>query len=186
MVREIISINIGQCGINLGLSIWQQYCVEHEIDTKGNRNRKSGDDDTTFTTFFEQTESGKYRARNLMIDTDPDSIDYVKHSRYRDIYDPEYLVSGKQSASKNFARGHYSIGKEMIDTINDRIRKLVDNCDNIQGFIINHSVGGGTGSGLASLILERVAVDYRKKSKVLSVHTLYRIGIDSILYVDRI
>merc|ERR1712207_139177 len=37
---------------------------------------------------------------------------------------------------------------------------------NVQGFIINHAVGGGTGSGLGALILERIAVDYRKKSKI--------------------
>merc|ERR1712154_148313 len=30
----------------------------------------------------------------------------------------------------------------------------------------NHAVGGGTGSGLGALILERIAVDYRKKSKI--------------------
>merc|ERR1719511_187015 len=53
----------------------------------------------------------------------------------------------------------------MIDIVNDRLRKLVDNCDNLQGFIINHAVGGGTGSGLGALILERIAVDYRKKTK---------------------
>merc|ERR1719305_1847776 len=54
----------------------------------------------------------------------------------------------------------------MMDRVNDRIRKLVDNCDNVQGFVVNHSVGGGTGSGLGALILERIAVDYRKKSKL--------------------
>merc|ERR1711879_911703 len=32
--------------------------------------------------------------------------------------------------------------------------------------IVNHAVGGGTGSGLGALILERIAVDYRKKSKI--------------------
>jgi tubulin alpha len=58
------------------------------------------------------------------------------------------------------------VGKEIIDKVNDRLRKLVDNCENVQGFVINHSVGGGTGSGLGALILERIAVDYRKKSKL--------------------
>merc|ERR1711933_457844 len=55
---------------------------------------------------------------------------------------------------------------EMMDQINDRVKKLVEDCDNVQGFIITHSVGGGTGSGLGMLILERLAVDYRKKSKI--------------------
>merc|ERR1711993_34914 len=53
-----------------------------------------------------------------------------------------------------------------MDIVNDRIRKLVDNSENLQGFLICHAVGGGTGSGLGMLILERIAVDYRKKSKI--------------------
>jgi len=76
------------------------------------------------------------------------------------------LVNGKEDAANNFARGHYTVGKEQMDVINDRLRKLVDNSDNVQGFIVNHAVGGGTGSGLGMLILERLAVDYRKKSKI--------------------
>jgi tubulin alpha len=54
----------------------------------------------------------------------------------------------------------------MIDQVNDRIRKMVANSENFQGFVINHAVGGGTGSGLGALILDRLAVDYRKKSKL--------------------
>merc|ERR1711993_123049 len=54
----------------------------------------------------------------------------------------------------------------MGDIVNDRVRRLVDNSENVQGFIVNHSVGGGTGSGMGMLILERLAVDYRKKSKI--------------------
>merc|ERR1711974_324239 len=42
----------------------------------------------------------------------------------------------------------------------------VEDCENVQGFIMAHSVGGGSGSGLGMLILERLAVDYRKKSKI--------------------
>merc|ERR1711878_258251 len=60
----------------------------------------------------------------------------------------------------------YTVGKELMDTVNDRIRKMVDNSENVQGFIVQHAVGGGTGSGMGMLILERLAVDYRKKSKI--------------------
>jgi tubulin alpha len=48
----------------------------------------------------------------------------------------------------------------------DRIRKLADNCSDLQGFFVFHSVGGGTGSGFGSLLLERLSVDYGKKSKL--------------------
>jgi len=42
---------------------------------------------------------------------------------------------------------------------------MVDQCSNIQGFMIYNSIGGGTGSGLSSLLLERLSVDYSKKIK---------------------
>merc|ERR1712168_1507332 len=81
-------------------------------------------------------------------------------------FHPEFLLNGKEDAANNFARGHGTVGKEILDQVNDRLRKLVDNSQNVQGFIIHHAVGGGTGSGLGALILERLAVDYRKKSKI--------------------
>ena len=34
----------------------------------------------------------------------------------------------------------------------------------LQGFLVFHSFGGGTGSGFASLLLERLKVEYRKKT----------------------
>merc|ERR1711973_662149 len=45
-------------------------------------------------------------------------------------------------------------------------RKLADNCTGLQGFLIFHSFGGGTGSGFTSLLMERLSVDYGKKSKL--------------------
>ena len=65
-----------------------------------------------------------------------------------------------------YMQGHYTIGKEIVDLCLDRIRKLADNCTGLQGFLVFNAVGGGTGSGLGSLLLERLSVDYGKKSKL--------------------
>ncbi len=62
--------------------------------------------------------------------------------------------------------GVFAVGKEIVDLCLDRIRKLADNCTGLQGFLVFHAVGGGTGSGLGSLLLERLSVDYGKKSKL--------------------
>ena len=59
-----------------------------------------------------------------------------------------------------------SVGKEIVELCLDRIRKLADNCTGLQGFLVFNAVGGGTGSGLGSLLLERLSVDYGKKSKL--------------------
>jgi hypothetical protein len=54
----------------------------------------------------------------------------------------------------------------MVDIVLDRIRKLADQCTGLQGFLIFHSFGGGTGSGFTSLLMDRLSVDYGKKSKL--------------------
>ena len=41
-----------------------------------------------------------------------------------------------------------------------------DQCSGLQGFLLSHSFGGGTGSGFSSLLIEHLAVDYSKKSKL--------------------
>ena len=73
------------------------------------------------------------------------------------LFHPEFLLSGKEDAANNFARGHYTVGKEIIDKVNDRLRKLVDNCDNVQGFVVNHSVGGGTGEWIRCINIRKIS-----------------------------
>ncbi|EJW71039.1 hypothetical protein WUBG_18054 [Wuchereria bancrofti] len=76
------------------------------------------------------------------------------------------MVTGREDAANNYARGHYSVGKDMIDKVMDRIRRLAENCDGLQGFLLFHSFGGGTGSGFTSLIMEHLTIDYGRKSKL--------------------
>lgn len=66
----------------------------------------------------------------------------------------------------NLIRVCCAVGKEIVDLCLDRVRKLADNCTGLQGFLVFNAVGGGTGSGLGSLLLERLSVDYGKKSKL--------------------
>merc|ERR1712137_771820 len=73
---------------------------------------------------------------------------------------------GKEDAANNYARGHYTVSKELVETCMDKIRKLADQCSGLQGFLIFQSVGGGTGSGFGSLLLEHLSTDYGKKSKL--------------------
>ena len=58
------------------------------------------------------------------------------------------------------------MGPEVIDLLLDRIRKTADQCTGMQGFVFFHSFSGGTGSGLTSLLLERISADYPKKTKI--------------------
>ena len=52
-------------------------------------------------------------------------LDEVRTGTYRQLFHPEQLITGKEDAANNYARGHYTVGKELIDLVLDRIRKLV-------------------------------------------------------------
>ncbi|ETN77833.1 Tubulin/FtsZ family, GTPase domain protein [Necator americanus] len=122
--------------------------------------------DDSFSTFFSETGSGRHVPRAVMIDLEPTVIDEIRTGTYRSLFHPEQLITGKEDAANNYARGHYTIGKEIIDLTLDRIRRLADNCTGLQGFLVFHSFGGGTGSGFTSLLMERLSVDYGKKAKL--------------------
>jgi len=167
-MREIISIHIGQAGVQIGNACWELYCLEHGIRPDGTTdpNNKSIAKDKTFTTFFSETLSGKYVPRSIYLDLEPSVIDCVKTGPYSKLFHPEQMLCGKEDAANNYARGHYTVGKEMLDLCLDRIRRLSEQCTGLQGFLVFHSVGGGTGSGFGSLLLQKLSEDYGKKSKL--------------------
>ncbi|XP_036107364.1 tubulin alpha-1B chain isoform X1 [Molossus molossus] len=167
-LRECISIHVGQAGVQIGNACWELYCLEHGIQPDGQMpsDKTIGGGDDSFNTFFSETGAGKHVPRAVFVDLEPTVIDEVRTGTYRQLFHPEQLITGKEDAANNYARGHYTIGKEIIDLVLDRIRKLADQCTGLQGFLVFHSFGGGTGSGFTSLLMERLSVDYGKKSKL--------------------
>ena len=170
MVREMVTVNVGECGINVGDTVWQQYCAEHNIECDGTMTKnkpKYKNCVRSVHCFFEEEADGRFFPRNLMISLDPEAIDNIENnSPYTEIYAPQYLMNSNEGSGHIFARGHYTAGKEIIDQFGDRLRKLVDNCDSVQGFVVNNCVSSGTGSGLTSLLLKRIDIDFQKKRKI--------------------
>ncbi|ORX79427.1 tubulin alpha-3 chain [Basidiobolus meristosporus CBS 931.73] len=164
-MREVISIHVGQAGIQIGNACWELYCLEHGIQSDGQvaNDNEAG---SSFSTFFSQTSTGKHVPRTVFVDLEPTVMDEIRTGTYRQLFHPEQLISSKEDAANNYARGHYTIGKEMVDPVLDRIRKIADAADGLQGFLVFRSFGGGTGSGFGALLLERLSTEYSKKSKL--------------------
>ena len=145
---KVISLHIGQAGVQVGNSCWELYCLEHGIQPDGTMGPNASAKEGSFNTFFSETGSGKHVPRAVFVDLEPTVVDEVRTGTYRSLYHPQQLITGKEDAANNYARGHYTIGRDLVDVTLDRIRKLADQCSGLQGFLIFHSVGGGTGSGL--------------------------------------
>uniref|UniRef100_A0A8C5EP34 Tubulin alpha chain-like n=1 Tax=Gouania willdenowi TaxID=441366 RepID=A0A8C5EP34_GOUWI len=125
-MRECISIHVGQAGVQIGNACWELYCLEHGIQPDGQMpsDKTIGGGDDSFNTFFSETGAGKHVPRAVFVDLEPTVIDEVRTGTYRQLFHPEQLITGKEDAANNYARGHYTIGKEIIDLVLDRIRKL--------------------------------------------------------------
>ncbi|VDO43925.1 unnamed protein product [Brugia timori] len=137
-MREVISLHIGQAGVQIGSACWELFCLEHGIDPSGRLNLQSDQlgkrDISSLTTFFSEAADGHYVPRTLLADLEPTVVDVVRTGKYKDLFHPLQMVTGREDAANNYARGHYSIGKDMIDKVMDRIRRLAENCGGLQGY----------------------------------------------------
>ncbi|ELK15559.1 Tubulin alpha chain, testis-specific [Pteropus alecto] len=84
-----------------------------------------GGGDDSFHTFFSETRAGKHVPRAVFVDLEPTVVDEVRTGTYRQLFHPEQLITGKEDAANNYARGHYTIGKEIVNLVLDQIRKLL-------------------------------------------------------------
>ena len=53
--------------------------------------------------------------------------DEIRTGTYRQLFNPEQLFTGKEDAANNYARGHYTVGKQHVDQVLDKTRALVYN-----------------------------------------------------------
>jgi tubulin beta len=87
-------------------------------------------------------------------------MDSVRSGPFGQLFRPDNFVFGQSGAGNNWAKGHYTEGAELIDEVVDVVRRETEQCDCPQGFQITQSIGGGTGSGLGTLLLLKVRDNY--------------------------
>lgn len=83
-----------------------------------------GGGDDAFNTFFSETGAGKHIPRCVFMDLEPTVVDEVRTGTYRQLFHPEQLISGKEDAANNFARGHYTGEYVYIFCINETMSQL--------------------------------------------------------------
>lgn len=103
---------------------------------------------------------GKYVPRAVLVDLEPGTMDSVRSGKMGSLFRPDYFVYGHSGAGNNWAKGHYTEGAELVDNVLDVIRKESESCDCLQGFQMAHSLGGGTGSGMGTLVISKIREEY--------------------------
>uniref|UniRef100_A0A673GA34 Tubulin gamma chain n=1 Tax=Sinocyclocheilus rhinocerous TaxID=307959 RepID=A0A673GA34_9TELE len=164
MPREIITLQLGQCGNQIGFEFWKQLCAEHGISPEGIVEEFATEGTDRKDVFFYQADDEHYIPRAVLLDLEPRVIHTILNSPYANLYNPEniYLSEHGGGAGNNWASG-FSQGEKIHEDIFDIIDREADGSDSLEGFVLCHSIAGGTGSGLGSYLLERLNDRYPKK-----------------------
>jgi len=164
MPREIITLQIGQCGNQIGMEFWKQLCAEHGISPEGMLEEFATDGTDRKDVFFYQADDEHYIPRAVLLDLEPRVIDTIMTSAYANLYNPENIYTSKDGggAGNNWGSG-FSQAEKLHEEIFDIIDREADGSDSLEGFVLSHSIAGGTGSGMGSYMLEKINDRYPKK-----------------------
>ncbi|VCW97115.1 unnamed protein product, partial [Gulo gulo] len=159
-MREIVHIQAGQCGNQIGTKFWEVISDEHGIDPAGGYVGDSALQLERINVYYNESSSQKYVPRAALVDLEPGTMDSVRSGPFGHLFRPDNFIFGQTGAGNNWAKGHYTEGAELVDSVLDVVRKECEHCDCLQGFQLTHSLGGGTGSGMGTLLISKIREEY--------------------------
>lgn len=178
MSSDIITVQVGQCGNQLGSRFFDTIARAHP------------DDATAFFRESENHKKKKWSPRCVMIDMEPKVIDslltgrrqadkIVSSSSTRKTYIPKpkppqhirswgydkrQFLSNQVGSGNNWAMGYNVHGAKFEAAAMDVVRREVESSDYVAGFSLVHSVAGGTGSGFGSRVAEKLRDEFPSKT----------------------
>ncbi|KAL7681316.1 putative tubulin [Plasmopara halstedii] len=164
MPRELITLQVGQCGNQIGRQFWQLALEEHAQNCKGSVF------DESMSSFFRNVDSRfsppvdmpfndgqslikSLKARAILVDMEQGPVAETMIGPLGELFDQQQLVTDVSGSGNNWAHGHCLYGPKYKEQLEDKLRCAVELCDSLQSFFVMHSMGGGTGSGLGTYIL---------------------------------
>ncbi|KAJ2376966.1 hypothetical protein IW150_001661 [Coemansia sp. RSA 2607] len=169
-MREILTLQIGQCGNQIGVEFWENILQEHGINKDG---MYVGNDPMLIeraNVYFNEARGARYVPRVVSIDLEPGVLDTIRGGPLGALFRPEGMLCANSGAGNNWAKGFYTEGAELLDRVLDVMRHEVEACDLLSGFQVCHSIGGGTGSGMGSLMMQKIREEY--PDRMLSTFTV--------------
>ncbi|CAB4067380.1 TUBB [Lepeophtheirus salmonis] len=159
-MREIVHVQAGQCGNQIGSKFWEVISDEHSISPSGAYEGNDPQQLERIEVYYNEASSSKYVPRAILLDLEPGTMNAIRSGTYGQIFKPDNFVFGQSGAGNNWAKGHYTEGAELVESVMDVVRKEAETCDCIQGFQLTHSLGGGTGSGMGTLLISKMREEY--------------------------
>ncbi|KAI6242385.1 Tubulin beta chain [Aphelenchoides fujianensis] len=181
-MREIVHLQTGQCGNQIGAKFWQVISDEHGIAPDGSYEGENDLQLERINVYYNEAQHAKYVPRAILVDLEPGTMDSIRSSEYGEIFRPDNFVFGQSGAGNNWAKGHYTEGAELVDNVLDVVRKEAEGCECLQGFQLTHSLGGGTGSGMGTLLISKIREEY--PDRIMSSFSIQRDALNNEALYD--
>ncbi|KAK2114875.1 Tubulin beta-8 chain [Saguinus oedipus] len=163
---------------------WEVISDERGIDPAGTCHGDSDLQLERINVYYDEASGGRYMAHAVLVDLEPGATD-CELRPFRQIFRPDnfvfgelwlrtgvrllswgslsdrlYYLTGQCGAGNSWAKGNYTEGAELMESVMDVVRKEAESRDCLQGFQLTHSLGGGTGSGMGTLLMGKIREEY--------------------------
>jgi hypothetical protein len=116
IMRELVHIQGGQCGNQIGAKFWEVISDEHGVDPTGTYHGDSDLQLERINVYYNEATGGRYVPRAILMDLEPGTMDSVRAGPFGQLFRPDNFVFGQTGAGNNWAKGHYTEGAELIDS----------------------------------------------------------------------
>ncbi|ETS83408.1 Tubulin beta chain [Pestalotiopsis fici W106-1] len=159
MVREIIHLSVGQCGNQIGSAFWETIAREHGLDQSGHYSGIDTNQHEKIDVYFQEHQDSNYTPRAILVDQDPDIFNAVC-SGYGQMFRQDNILSGKYNAGGTWFTEWHDEDAKLVEQVLENVRREAENCDCFQGFQLTHSVAGGAGGGMGTILLSKLREEY--------------------------
>jgi tubulin epsilon len=180
MPRELITVQIGQCGNQIGCKFWEMALKEHAAANP------KGVYDEAMSSFFRNVDTRyddpqeigvgdgqglirSLKARAVVVDMEEGVVNATLKGRLGELFDSRQFLADTSGSGNNWAHGHEWYGPKYREELLEKIRRPAEFCDSLQSFFLMHSMGGGTGSGLGTYVAEMLADEFPDVYRFASV-----------------
>ena len=111
MPREIVHIQVGQCGNQIGSKFWEIISDEHGLDDEGVPMPDVNDIQLERLDVYFNDTGDRFVPRAVLVDLEPGTMDSIRAGPMGKLFKPDNFVFGQSGAGNNWAKGHYTEGE---------------------------------------------------------------------------
>ncbi|XP_030628537.1 tubulin epsilon chain [Chanos chanos] len=186
-MTQSIVVQVGQCGNQVGCRFWDLALREHA------HVNKKGIYDEALSSFFRNVDprnggggpditGGRItslKARAVLVDMEEGVVNEILQGPLREVFDSTQLITDVSGSGNNWAVGYQTYGSAYREQIVDTVRRAAEHCDCLQCFFLIHSMGGGTGSGLGTRVLNLLEEEYPEVCRIVT--SIYPSAQDDVI-----